>query len=316
MRFLYIAIFIFGISFNLPAYAQSKKELSAQNAALAQRISALERRMLTGDPAAERLIQRMDGLETSQRNLTGENERLRFENETLRKELTALIEDMAAMQMLTSRMKVHLDAVDLVAQEQAQRPANSMQNGFSTQPRIYGEADSFGSVQNESPNFNGTIPDEFHSEGSTQLSQVPSAPTFKEVTIPVQENYNDVSKLPELGQQKLAEGDFLGAQTSFRQYLEVNPNAADAGDVNFWLAETYFVRGGYTDAADYYIASMRKAPDGPKAPDAMVGLAATLRQLGKTVEACDALASFPGQYPNASERLRNKARVEAARTGC
>ena len=52
-----------------PAAAQSKKELAAQNAQLAQRLTALENRMLTGDPAAERLMQRMDSLESSQRAL-------------------------------------------------------------------------------------------------------------------------------------------------------------------------------------------------------------------------------------------------------
>ena len=54
------------------AHAQSKRELAAQNAQLAQRIGILEQRLLTGDPAAERLMARMDNLETSQRSLTGE----------------------------------------------------------------------------------------------------------------------------------------------------------------------------------------------------------------------------------------------------
>ena len=84
----------------------------------------------------------------------------------------------------------------------------------------------------------------------------------------------------------------------------------------FWLGESYFVRGGYADAADAYIASMRKNPDGEKAPNAMVRLAAALRELGKTAEACQTLASFPSQFPDAHEAVREKANVEAARTGC
>lgn len=308
MKHFFVIFAMLAVIVSTPASAQSKKELSAQNAALAQRLATLERRMLTGDPAAERLIQRMDGLETSQRNLTGEIERLRFERETLRKELTALIEDVAAMQALSNRIKIHLDAVDLVAKEQAMRgPA------VSSQPRIYGDTDTFSSpdTKNDFNEVYSTSP-----QDPTQLSQVPNAPTFKETTIPIQQDYNEMAELPNMGRQKLAEGDFLGAQSNFKQYLDFNPDAADAADVNFWLAETYFVRGSYTDAADSYIASMRKAPDGPKAPEAMVGLAATLRALGKTAEACQALASFPVEYPDAAQRVREKARVVAARTGC
>lgn len=315
MKHIFIIFALLGFIVSTPASAQSKKELSAQNAALAQRLATLERRMLTGDPAAERLIQRMDGLETSQRNLTGEIERLRFERETLRKELTALIEDVAAMQALSNRIKIHLDAVDLVAKEQAMRGPI-----VSSQPRIYGDTDTFSSPQpNYSSSDTGNDFNEVYStspQDPTQLSQVPSAPTFKETTIPIQQDYNEMAELPNMGRQKLAEGDFLGAQSNFKQYLDFNPDAADAGDVNYWLAETYFVRGSYTDAADAYIASMRKAPNGPKAPEAMVGLAATLRALGKTAEACQALASFPVEYPDAAERVRDKARVVAARTGC
>jgi len=87
-------------------------------------------------------------------------------------------------------------------------------------------------------------------------------------------------------------------------------------EINFWLGETYYIRGGYADAADAYITSMREAPKGTKAPDAMVRLAATLRELGNKVEACQTLATFPAQFPNASSRVKEKAKVEAARTGC
>ena len=76
------------------------------------------------------------------------------------------------------------------------------------------------------------------------------------------------------------------------------------------------MRGGYADAADAYITSMRKDPKGMKAPDAMVRLAATLGKLGNKSEACQTLATFPAQFPNASSSTKEKARVEAARTGC
>ena len=312
MRTLFAALMLSTTLLATPAMAQSKKELAAVDAQLAQRLSTLESRMLTGDPAAERLMQKMDALETSMRTLRGEVEQLRFERDSLLKQVQAMAGDTALDQDLINRMKIHLDAVDLVASEQ--RPAPRRVDPYA--PRTYSgggtvvQSSPAPVISSESYASNPVTPE------SSTLSQIPSAPVFKEQTIGVQESYNDVSQLSQVGQTKLAEGDFSGAQTAFKQYLEFNPDAADAGEVNFWLGESYFVRGGYADAADAYISSMRKDPKGAKAPDAMVRLAATLGKLGNKSEACQTLATFPAQFPNASASTKEKARVEAARTGC
>ena len=97
--------------------AQSKKELAAQNAELVQRLERLEGRLLTGDPAAEALMSRMDAIETSNRNLTGEVERLRFERDNLRAEVKALADDVRTLQEQATKFNIHLDAVELVAQQ-------------------------------------------------------------------------------------------------------------------------------------------------------------------------------------------------------
>ena len=311
MRTLFAALLLSTSLIATPVLAQSKKELAAVDAQLAQRLSTLESRMLTGDPAAERLMQRMDALETSMRTLRGEVEQLRFERDSLLQQVQAMAGDTALDQDLINRMKIHLDAVDLVASEQ--RAAPQPRDPYA--PRTY--SGGAGAVISSAPVMDTeTFSSQPVTPGSGTLTQVPSAPIFKEKTISVQQEFNDVSQLSTVGQTKLAEGDFLGAQTAFRQYLEFNPDAADAGEVNFWLGESYYVRGGYADAADAYITSMRSDPKGAKAPDAMVRLAATLGKLGNKSEACQTLATFPAQFPNAAASVKEKARVEAARTGC
>jgi len=97
--------------------AQSKKELAAQNAELVQRLERLESRLLTGDPAAEALMSRVDAIETSNRNLTGEVERLRFERDNLRAEVKALADDVRTLQEQSTKFNIHLDAVELVAKQ-------------------------------------------------------------------------------------------------------------------------------------------------------------------------------------------------------
>ena len=306
MRTLFAALLLSTSLMAVPATAQSKKELAAVDAQLAQRLSTLESRMLTGDPAAERLMQRMDALETSMRTLRGEVEQLRFERDSLLQQVQAMAGDTALDQDLINRMKIHLDAVDLVASEQRSL----------TTPRTYGGGSSV-IPSNPAPVMDTeTFSSQPVVPGGSTLSQIPSAPVFKEQALNIPAPNNDVSQLSALGQTKLAEGDFSGAQTAFKQYLQFNPDADDAGEVNFWLGESYYVRGGYADAADAYITSMRKDPKGAKAPDAMVRLAATLGKLGNKSEACQTLATFPAQFPNAAANVKEKARVEAARTGC
>ena len=301
LRFILISSVIFMIA--QPAFAQSKKEMVAQDQLMMDRIERLEGRMLTGDPAAERLMQRMDALEENMRTLTGEVERLRFERDQLRAEIQGMSGNIAGLEglaALATRMQNHLDAADVIAREQSVPAAQSFVSPYSA--TVTGE-----------PYFapsDGTT--------SSQPNSASPAPSFGEQVIAAQQfnQGTDVTDLPAAGKTKLAEGDFAGAQIAFRQYLDINPAAPDSGEISYWLGESYFVRGGYADAADAYISSMRLDPQGVMAPKAMVGLAATMRELGKKTEACSALGSLTSQYPNASAEVREKARLESARTGC
>jgi tol-pal system protein YbgF len=240
--------------------------------------------MLTGDPAAERLMGRVDSLETTIRTLRGEIERLSYERELAEAEVDALESDIRILQTLSTRMQIHLDAVDLVAAQNA--------------PKV----------------------DDTYVDGPAILNQIQGPPTTRSQTFelpPATTNdANDMAKLLDMGKSLLAEGDYSGAETAISQYLQFNPDATDRGQANFWLGESLFVQGQYNAAAESYIASMRASGDGPKAPDALVKLGASLREMGQTGEACTALNSFSGQFPNASQAARDKAAREASRTGC
>ena len=307
----FILVLLLTTVFSSPAFGQSKKELAAQDSALADRLSRLESRMLTGDPAAEQLMQRMDALESEQRNLTGEIEQLRFERDKLKTEISALNAAFETLESESDRMRLHLNAVDLVEKERAERQQ------FAPAPVTNYDQPNYnsGSVMSDAPSI------------SDQLSGFPSAPVLKEFSVEpgqvpgnqvttIVPTYPDLSTLPEAGKRKLYEGNFSGAQSDFQTYLAVAADAPNAGEVRYWLGETFFVKGGYADAADSYIESMRKDPQGIKAPEALIRLGASLRELGKQAEACQALGSFNGQFPGADAEIRDKASIELARTGC
>jgi len=292
MKHICIALLATSCLIAAPAQAQSKKDLAAQNAALAERLARLESRMLTGDPAAERLMARIDALETAQRALRGELERVAYERDGLKGEVMQLRTELQIIQDMAGRMRVHLDAVDLIAEEQT-RPVETRRGPVTMGP-------------------------------TTPLDPLGGAPTFGQRPLVLGQSQsaapampsNDVAQLGQRGKRLLSEGDYAGAQTSLKQYLQFNPDAADYGEMNYYLGESYYVRGGYADAADAYITSMKRDPRGLKAPDAMVRLAGALRQLGKTSDACATLASLPRQYPEASATVTSKAKLEAARAGC
>ncbi len=307
-----------------PALAQSKKELAATDAALAERLARLEQRFLTGDPAAVELMQRMDALESEQRSLTGEIEQLRFERDQLKAEIVALNEDLKILEDMSDRVKLHLDAVDLVAKEREQVQSQTV---FAS-PSYPSSASTYPSqpVYDGSP-FAGSV-----DMNGTQPSQVPGPPSSRTITVPMDGSLSEAMNQPSISQpvtsspslddlprdglRKLNEGNFSGAQSDFQTYLAVAPDASDAGEVSYWLGETHYVKGNYADAADAYIASMKKDPQGTKAPEALIRLSASLRELGNQGEACRALDSFTSQFPSAGADIRQKMRDERARTGC
>jgi len=131
MRVFLLTVLLVSTAFTAPAQAQSKKELAAQNTALDTRLTRLEQRMLTGDPAAERLMQRIDALESAQRALRGELETVSFERDNYKGEVEALASDIREMQAQYNRMKIHLDAVDLVAKETQAARTQTLNQGIS-----------------------------------------------------------------------------------------------------------------------------------------------------------------------------------------
>lgn len=291
ISFLFISL-ILVLGSALPANAVSKKELEAKIIQLEQRLGSLENRMLTGDPAAERLMQRMDALETSQRSMTGEVEQLRYERDTLQEEVRALASQIVEIQKTAEDMRDHLAQAIIAA-----RPSPPTVN--SSGPIVYGGTGA-GGIYAGGSSF-PPPPTIISAEPDIGASPAPN---------------NDITQLAKIGQDRLNEGDFAGAQSAFQQYLDLNPDATDRGDVYFWLGETYYAKSGFSSAADAYIASMRAAPKGDYAPEAMVKLAATARALGKNDMACQTLASFPTQYPKAVPAVRAKARTEKIRAGC
>jgi len=110
--------------------------------------------------------------------------------------------------------------------------------------------------------------------------------------------------------------DYAAAETSFRQLARHYPNDPLAGKAQYWLGESYFVRGQFKEAADAFLNGYKKYKSGEKAPDSLVKLGMALAELGQKDAACSTLSEFSTRFPSADQDLQDQARSELRKARC
>jgi tol-pal system protein YbgF len=114
----------------------------------------------------------------------------------------------------------------------------------------------------------------------------------------------------------LLQQDYGAAETSFDDFLKRYPNDALAGNAQFWLGESYFVRGQYKAAAGAFLKGYQTYGRSAKAPDSLLKLAMSLGRLGQKDQSCASFAELITRYPTASADVKSRATAERQRTGC
>jgi tol-pal system protein YbgF len=114
----------------------------------------------------------------------------------------------------------------------------------------------------------------------------------------------------------LRDSDFKGAETAFRSFLQKHPADPLAGNAQYWLGETYFVRGEYPAAASAFAEGYQKYPQGPKAPDNLLKLGMALGNSGRKNDACFSFARLERDFPQMAPVIRDREVSEKKRIGC
>jgi len=114
----------------------------------------------------------------------------------------------------------------------------------------------------------------------------------------------------------LIQQDYAGAEKAFSAFLNVHPNDALSGAAQFWLGETYYVRGNYDQAAKAFAEGIQRYPKSSKAPDTLLKLGMALSQLHRTKDACGVYSALAQRYPNAAASIKQQAERERQRSGC
>jgi tol-pal system protein YbgF len=114
----------------------------------------------------------------------------------------------------------------------------------------------------------------------------------------------------------LRQNKYGDAEQALRTFVDQYPEHPLAGNANYWLGETFYVRQDYGNAALTFAEGFQRYPQGGKAPDSLLKLGMSLAALGETGDACKAFQELTARYPNASDAVKQRASREQTKNGC
>lgn len=114
----------------------------------------------------------------------------------------------------------------------------------------------------------------------------------------------------------LKQADYSAAEGAFKSFIEQHPNDPLAGSAQYWLGETFYVRGKYGEAATAFAEGYRKYPKGSKAADDLLKLGMSLARANQKQNACVALAQLDRDFPHSGAAIKDRATAEKKRLGC
>lgn len=126
----------------------------------------------------------------------------------------------------------------------------------------------------------------------------------------------DAQMLYQQGYAALLQKDYAGAEVAFKQLVASFPSDPLASNAQYWLGESYYVRGQYKNAADAFLVGYKKYKSGDKAPDTLLKLGMALAELGQKDAACSSLDELKTKYPGAPDYIGDEARAWRKKAGC
>lgn len=117
------------------------------------------------------------------------------------------------------------------------------------------------------------------------------------------------------GRQALVNRDYQQAEDIARQIL-ATPQGKNSVNANFLLAQSLAGQKKYREAAVTYFKTYKQSPSSPRAPEALLGVSASLIASNQKKEACEALQLMHSKYPNATAKVKKAAEELGKRGNC
>ncbi|MGC6471558.1 MAG: tol-pal system protein YbgF [Parvibaculales bacterium] len=121
--------------------------------------------------------------------------------------------------------------------------------------------------------------------------------------------YDEALKKLRMGAYDEAQGDLVFFLENFKVHKL-------AGNAQYWLGETHYVRRDYKAAATAFLNGYTTFENSPKAPDSLLKLGMTLVVMGEKETGCDAFAELSSKFPDAAQSVIQRAEIERQRAGC
>lgn len=127
---------------------------------------------------------------------------------------------------------------------------------------------------------------------------------------------NAAKDMFDLGTGYMQRQDYAAADQTFRQFLQAYPSDRLVPEATYFLGESLFQRQNYKDSAEQFLQVSTKFPNAPRAPEALLRLGQSLAGLSEREAACATFAEVDRKYPRASSSVRQAVEREQKRAGC
>jgi tol-pal system protein YbgF len=231
----------------------------------------------------------------------------------------------AQVQQLTDQIRAQ-GGVQRQASVPGGPDAASAGNGNGPPPSDGGSAPGFGSTTVSQGNggndaigglLNGNAPQApAQGGGAPPLAADVSTAALPPPPAPASEPPGDPKQAYETAYGYLLQRDYSSAETAFTGFLQKFPNDSLSGNAQYWLGETYFVRGQYKAAAGAFLKGYQTYGQGGKAADSLLKLAMSLDRLGQKEAACSSYSELSTKFPAAPQSVKARAQNERQRIGC
>jgi tol-pal system protein YbgF len=114
----------------------------------------------------------------------------------------------------------------------------------------------------------------------------------------------------------LKQADYSAAEAALKSFIRQHPDDGLAGSAQYWLGETYYMRGNYADAASTFAEGYKRYPKGTKAPDNLLKLGMSLARANQKHNACIAFQQLDHDFPNPGNAIKERAKDEKKNLGC
>jgi tol-pal system protein YbgF len=249
---------------------------------------------LTSTQAAD-LSVRINQLETELRTVTGSVEKVDFEISRVRTRLDKLVAD---VDFRLTAIERQLAAGNKMTQQPPGGSAASAGQG--------GQAAALAPATTASPQAGtlGTLPADSSGRAAVAVPEsiLPAGGT--------EEEHYDVAF------QLIRQGDYGDAERAFREFLAIHGDSKLAGNAQYWLAESFYVRGKYDQAARGFLEGYQKYKGHDKALGSLLKLGMSLVKLEQRKEACATFDQLTAEFPNAADHIKRQVTTERARIGC